>query len=43
MIFTKIHAKNTLYEITPNNFVGKGKLSDTDELPNIPSGYLKNS
>ena len=33
VIFTKIHAQNTLYEITPNNFVGKGKLSDTDELP----------
>lgn len=51
MIFTKIHAQNTLYEITPNTFVGKGKLSDTDELPNgrritkhsfwIPKKFLK--
>ena len=33
VIFTKIHASNTLYEVEPNKFVGKGKLSDTDELP----------
>lgn len=32
-VFTKIHATNTLYEIEPNKFIGKGNLSDTDELP----------
>ena len=32
-VFTKIHATNTLYEIEPNKFIGKGTLSDTDELP----------
>ncbi|HFU3724109.1 TPA: Sau3AI family type II restriction endonuclease [Streptococcus suis] len=51
VIFTKIHAQNTLYEITPGGFVGKGKLSDTDELPDgrhitkhsfwIPKQFLK--
>ena len=33
VVFTKLHAQNTYYEIEPNVFVGKGKLSDTDELP----------
>ena len=33
ILFTKIHAQNTLYEIETGIFVGKGKLSDTDELP----------
>ncbi|WEV45235.1 Sau3AI family type II restriction endonuclease [Streptococcaceae bacterium ESL0687] len=33
VMFTKIHAQNSYYEITPGNFVGKGKLSDTYELP----------
>ncbi|MGQ7394771.1 Sau3AI family type II restriction endonuclease [Streptococcus suis] len=49
--FTKIHAQNTYYEIRPNEFVGKGKLSDTDKLPDgrritkhsfwIPKKFLK--
>lgn len=34
VIFTKIHASNSYYEIEKGKFVGKGKLSDTDELPN---------
>lgn len=33
VVFTKIHATNTLYEIEPGYFVGKGKESDTDVLP----------
>lgn len=33
VVFTKIHAQNTLYEIEPGHFVGKGKESDTDVLP----------
>jgi len=51
VIFTKIHAQNTLYEIEPNKFVGKGKESDTDILPDgrritkhsfwIPKKFLK--
>ncbi|PAO73872.1 DNA mismatch repair protein MutH [Streptococcus agalactiae] len=32
-LFTKIHATNTYYEIAPDCFVGKGKISDTDTLP----------
>ena len=32
VLFTKIHAQNTLYELKPGEFVGKGKLSDTDVL-----------
>lgn len=51
IIFTKIHAQNTLYEIALGEFVGKGKLSDTDELPDgrnitkhsfwLPKKFLK--
>ncbi|HFU3699873.1 TPA: Sau3AI family type II restriction endonuclease, partial [Streptococcus suis] len=51
ILFTKIHAQNTYYEIRPNEFVGKGKLSDTDKLPDgrritkhsfwIPKKFLK--
>lgn len=51
VIFTKIHAQNTYYEIEKNVFVGKGKLSDTDKLPDdrriskhsfwIPKKFLK--
>ena len=51
IIFTKIHAQNTLYELKSGEFVGKGKLSDTDELPDgrhitkhsfwIPKKFLK--
>lgn len=51
ILFTKIHAQNTLYEIEPNKFVGKGKDSDTDTLPDgrritkhsfwIPKKFLK--
>ena len=33
IIFTKIHASETYYEIEPNKFIGKGALADTDELP----------
>lgn len=33
VIFTKIHAQNSYYEIAKDTFVGSGKLSDTDELP----------
>ena len=33
IIFTKIHATNSYYEISPDYFIGKGKLTDTDELP----------
>ena len=33
IIFTKIHATNTYYEIEKDVFIGKGKLSDTDILP----------
>lgn len=33
VLFTKIHASNSYYEIIPGEFVGKGKLSDTDILP----------
>lgn len=50
-LFTKIHATNTYYEIQPNQFVGKGKLSDTDLLPDgrritkhsfwLPKRFLK--
>lgn len=32
-IFTKIHANGSYYEIKPGQFVGNGKLADTDELP----------
>ncbi|HEM3654587.1 TPA: DNA mismatch repair protein MutH [Streptococcus suis] len=51
ILFTKIHAQNTYYEIRPNEFVGKGKLSDTDKLPDgrritkhsfwLPKKFLK--
>lgn len=51
ILFTKIHAPNTYYEIRPNEFVGKGKLTDTDRLPDgrritkhsfwIPKKFLK--
>lgn len=50
-LFTKVHAQNTLYELKPGEFVGKGKLSDTDVLPDgrhitkhsfwIPKKFLK--
>lgn len=33
ILFTKIHAQNSYYEIEKGKFVGKGKLSDTDQLP----------
>lgn len=33
IIFTKIHAQQAYYEITPGVFVGKGTLADTDLLP----------
>ena len=33
IVFTKIHAQNTRYEVAPGVFVGKGNESDTDELP----------
>ena len=33
IVFTKIHASNSLYELEPGIFVGKGKESDTDILP----------
>lgn len=33
ILFMKIHAQNTYYEVNPNDFVGKSKLSDTDRLP----------
>lgn len=33
VIFTKIHASQTCYEIEPDKFIGKGSLSDTDVLP----------
>lgn len=33
IVFTKLHAQNTYYEIKPNTFIGKGKLSDADVLP----------
>ncbi|WP_314130264.1 Sau3AI family type II restriction endonuclease [Rothia mucilaginosa] len=32
-IFTKIHADGSYYEIKPGQFIGNGKLADTDELP----------
>lgn len=51
VLFTKIHAQNTLYELKAGEFVGKGKLSDTDALPDgrhitkhsfwIPKKFLK--
>ena len=51
VVFTKIHAQNTYYEIEPEVFIGKGKLSDTDLLPDgrhitkhsfwIPKKFLK--
>lgn len=51
VVFTKIHAQNTYYEIEPEVFIGKGKLSDTDVLPDgrhitkhsfwIPKKFLK--
>ena len=51
VLFTKIHASNSYYEINPGEFVGKGKLSDTDELPDgrritkhsfwFPKKYIK--
>ena len=50
-LFTKIHATNSYYEIEKNVFVGKGKLSDTNPLPDgrritkhsfwIPKKFLK--
>lgn len=33
IVFTKIHASNTLYELESGIFVGKGKEADTDILP----------
>lgn len=33
VIFTKLHATKTYYEIAPNKFIGKGSLTDTDILP----------
>lgn len=33
IVFTKLHASNAYYEVEPGVFIGKGKLSDTDELP----------
>lgn len=33
VIFTKIHANESYYEIKPNKFVGNGSLADTDKLP----------
>ncbi|MGT2728463.1 Sau3AI family type II restriction endonuclease [Streptococcus phocae subsp. salmonis] len=33
IIFTKIHAHNSYYEVKPGEFIGKGKISDTDKLP----------
>lgn len=33
ILFTKLHATNAYYEIEKGKFVGKGSLSDTDELP----------
>lgn len=51
VIFTKIHSQNTYYEIEKDVFVGKGKLSDTDQLPDgrritkhsfwMPKNFLK--
>ncbi|MFX3643691.1 Sau3AI family type II restriction endonuclease [Streptococcus suis] len=51
VVFTKIHAQNTYYEIGPEVFIGKGKLSDTDVLPDgrhitkhsfwLPKKFLK--
>ncbi|TWT16253.1 Sau3AI family type II restriction endonuclease [Streptococcus sp. sy010] len=51
VVFTKIHAQNTLYELEQGKFVGKGKISDTDILPNqrritkhsfwLPKKFLK--
>jgi DNA mismatch repair protein MutH len=51
VVFTKIHAQNTYYEIETEVFIGKGKLSDTDLLPDgrhitkhsfwIPKNFLK--
>ena len=50
-LFTKIHASNSYYEIEKNVFIGKGKLSDTNPLPDgrritkhsfwIPKKFLK--
>lgn len=33
ILFTKLHASNTYNEVEPGVFVGKGKVSDTNELP----------
>lgn len=33
IIFTKVHASESYYELEPGKFVGKGSLKDTDELP----------
>ena len=33
ILFTKAHASKSYYELEPGKFVGKGKLKDTDELP----------
>ncbi|MFW0109627.1 Sau3AI family type II restriction endonuclease [Rothia sp. P13129] len=51
VIFTKIHAQNTYYEIRSSEFLGKGKISDTDTLPSglkitkhsfwLPKRFLK--
>lgn len=51
VLFTKIHASNSYYEITPGVFLGNGKLSDTDILPDgrritkhsfwMPKSFLK--
>lgn len=51
VLFTKIHAQNTYYELEKAVFVGKGNLSDTDTLPDgrhitkhsfwLPKKFLK--
>lgn len=51
ILFTKIHAQNSYYEIKKDVFIGKGNLSDTDLLPDgrnitkhsfwIPKKFLK--
>ena len=33
ILYTKVHAHDSYYEIEPGKFIGKGKLKDTDELP----------
>lgn len=34
ILFTKLHASNSYYEVAKGHFVGKGSLSDTNILPN---------